>query len=59
MSALAISLLVRDGRQEEAVNTLTKGTITPINLLLKDVSVPASYDESKGAATKEPPPLCT
>lgn len=53
MSSIAISLLVRDGRQEEAVNALTKGKITPINLLLKDVSVPAGYDESKDDASKE------
>ena len=50
MMAIAISLLVRDGRQAEATAALTTGEMTPINILLKDVAAPANYDESQDAA---------
>ena len=53
MMAVAINLLFRDGRQAEAIATMTAGKMTPINILLKDVAVPANYDESQDAADIE------
>jgi len=53
MMSIAINLLFRDGRQAEAIATMTAGEMTPINILLKDVTVPANYDESQDAADIE------
>lgn len=50
MMAIVINLLFRDGRQAEAISTITSGKVTPINILLKDVAAPANYDESQDAA---------
>ena len=50
MMSLAVNLLFRDGRQAEAIATMSSGKMTPINILLKDVAAPANYNESQDAA---------
>lgn len=49
MSSVAIQLLHREGRMDEAISVFKSHTMTPINFLLKDVAVPANYDESQDA----------
>lgn len=49
MMSVAVQLLHREGRMDEAINAFKSQTMTPINLLLKDVAVPADYDESRDA----------
>ena len=53
MSSIAIWLAKRDGRLTEAIDNFKQKTLTPINFLLKDVPVPANYDESQDAADME------
>ena len=48
--SIAMHLIFRDGRLNEAMPLLKKHELTPINILLKNVTVPANYDESQDAA---------
>jgi len=49
MSSVAVQLLHREGRMTEAIGAFKSQMMTPINVLLKDVEVPANYDESQDA----------
>ena len=49
MSSVAIQLLHRENRMDEAISAFKTHTMTPINVLLKDVAVPANYDERQDA----------
>ena len=49
MSSIAIQLLRREGRMDEAISTFKAQNLTPVNCLLKDIPVPANYDESQDA----------
>ena len=53
MSSIAIWLAKRDGKLAEAIANFKQKALTPINFLLKDVPVPANYDESQDAADME------
>lgn len=46
MLSTAINLAVRDGRKDEVLSSFENGQSSPIEILLKDVDVPANYDES-------------
>ena len=48
--SVAVHLLRRDGRLEEAIRAFNHAEATPVDFLLKDVAVPANYDESQDAA---------
>ncbi len=48
--SVAVHLLRRDGRLEEAIRAFNHAEATPVDFLLKDVVVPANYDESQDAA---------
>lgn len=51
MLSTAINLAVRDGRKDEVLSSFENGLSSPIEILLKDVAVPANYDESADKAT--------
>ena len=53
MLSTAINLAVRDGRKDEVLNSFEKGLSSPIEILLKDVAVPANYDESADKADRD------
>jgi len=53
MLSIAINLAVREGRKDEVISSFEKGLQSPIEILLKDVAVPASYDESADKADRD------
>lgn len=59
MSSVAIQLLRREGRFDEAIAVFKAQKLTPINCLLKDVPVPANYDEKQDEADMERIKLAT
>jgi len=50
MQCVALQLLRRDGRLNEAIEACKSHALTPINCLLKNTELPANYDESQDAA---------
>ncbi len=50
MGSIALHLMRRENRLSEAVAACKNQTLTPINALLKDIAVPATYDESQDAS---------
>lgn len=48
--SVAVQLIRRDGRMNEAMKAFKNLEATPIDFLLKDVAVPNNYDESRDAA---------
>lgn len=50
MQCVALQLLRREGRLTEATEACKSYSLTPINCLLKNVQLPANYDESKDEA---------
>ena len=53
MLSIAINLAVREGRKDEVISSFEKGQQSPIEILLKDVPVPASYDENADKADRD------
>lgn len=53
MLSIAINLAVREGRKDEVIASFEKGQQSPIDILLKDIPVPASYDENADKAYHE------
>ena len=48
--SVAIQLIRREGNLEKAIQAFRVSEATPLDFLLKDVTVPAAYDESQDAA---------
>ncbi len=53
MLSTAINLAVRDGRKDEVLSSFENGLSSPIETLLKDVAVPANYDEGADKADRD------
>ena len=53
MLSTAINLAIRDGRKDEVLSSFENGLSSPIEILLKDVAVPANYDESADKADRD------
>ena len=52
MLSIAIDLAVRDGRKDEVLKSFVNGLQSPVEILLKDIPVPANYQESADDADR-------